>query len=137
MAYCAGRASKATNTGLKPKPASARTRNSRMSGGTLAKEVSSNSMLPSQVPAFSRTEFGIPEIGRIGFHAEQWIVGPFATVTGIVTNAGILLSPEHRNHGAVQIENQSRSPAGQVDESLQQSVVDAMHLFPERVRSVE
>src|SRR5207244_13105851 len=87
--------------------------------------------------SISRTEFGVPEIGRVGFHAEQGIVGPFATVTGIVTDGGIFLFPEHRDHGAVQIENQSRSPAGQVDESLQQSVVDAMHLFPERVRSVE
>src|SRR5213594_2119403 len=68
-AYCADRASRATNTGLKPKPASARTRNSRMSGGTLAKLVSSTSMLP-----------------------------------------------------------------GQVDESLQQSVVDAVHLLPEGIR---
>src|ERR1039458_1943807 len=39
--YCVGRVSRALKIGWKPKPASARTRSSRMSGGTLAKQVRS------------------------------------------------------------------------------------------------
>jgi hypothetical protein len=46
-------------------------------------------------------------------------------------------SPEYLNHGAAQIEDQSGAVNGQVDESLQQPVVDAVHLLPEGIRSVE
>jgi hypothetical protein len=56
---------------------------------------------------------------------------------GDVTDYGILLFPEYRDHGAVQVENQSGSTAWKVNESLQQSVVDAMHLFPKRIGGVE
>jgi hypothetical protein len=75
-------------------------------------------------------------MNSLPFHTEQWVVGFLATIAGIVTDGGILLFPEYRNHGAVQIEDQSGALRGQVDESLQQSVVDAVHLLPEGVRCV-
>src|ERR1019366_5964188 len=82
------------------------------------------------------TEFGVPEVGRIGLDAEQWIVGFLSTIAGIVTDGGIFLIAEYRHHRAVQIEDQSGALSGQVDERLQQSVVDAVRLLPEGVRCV-
>jgi hypothetical protein len=54
------------------------------------------------------------------------MVGAFAPVTGVVTDGGVFLPSEHRDHGAVEIEDQPGSAAGKVNESWQQSVVDSM-----------
>ena len=50
--------------------------------------------------------------------------------------AASLLIAEHRNHSAVQVKDQSGSLSGPMDKSLQQSVIDAVHLLPESVRCV-
>src|ERR1700683_2559276 len=84
----------------------------------------------------SGAEFCIPEEGGIGFHAEKWVVGLLATIAGIVADGGILLIAEHCNHSAVQIKDQSGSLSGPMYESLQQSVIDAVHLLPENVGCV-
>ncbi len=83
------------------------------------------------------TQFGIPEIGRVGFDAQERIVRTFASITGVVADLGTLLTPEDRHHAAVEIEDQTGSVVGYVNEILQQSIIHAMYLPQKRVRSLK
>ena len=69
------------------------------------------------------TQFGIPEVGRVGLDAEQGVLRALATIPGIVADGRILLTFEHRDHTAVEIKDQTRSVAWEMDELLQQSVI--------------
>src|SRR5579862_208835 len=81
-------------------------------------------------------QFGIPQIGGVGFQAQQRIIGTLASITGIVANLRLLLTPEHRDYTAVEIKDQAGTVLRQVDETLQQSIIHPVHLFQERVRSM-
>jgi hypothetical protein len=50
----------------------------------------------------------------------------------MVADGRVLLTPEHWDHTAIEVKAQARSMVWQVDEVLPQSVLDAVHLFPER-----
>jgi hypothetical protein len=80
-------------------------------------------------------QFGIPQIGGVGFQAQQRIIGTLTSVTGIVADLRLLLTPEHRDHTAVEIKDQAGPVLWQVDEILQQSIIHPMQLFQERVAS--
>src|ERR1035441_1105073 len=82
----------------------------------------------------TRAQFGIPEIGRIGFDTQQRIVRTLAAITRIVPDLGFLLTPENCDHAAVEIKDQTGSMVWQMDERLQQSIIHAIHLLSERVR---
>ena len=71
------------------------------------------------------------QIRRIGFDTQQWIVGSLTAIAGIVADLGTVLVPEDRHHRTVEIENKAGAVLGPVNNILQQSIVDAMELFPE------
>ena len=108
-----------------------------MSRGTLRK--ASRHQFHAAIPCagVAWTQFGIPEIGRVGFDAQERIVRTFASITGVVADLGTLLTPEDRHHAAVEIEDQTGSVVGYVNEILQQSIIHAMHLPQKRVRSLK
>ena len=76
----------------------------------------------------ARTQFRIPEIGRVGFNAQQRVVGTLPAITRIVADLGALLTPENCHHGAVEIQDEPGSAVGKVDESLQQSIIHTVQL---------
>jgi hypothetical protein len=59
------------------------------------------------------------------------IVGTLAPVARVVADLGSILVSEDSDHGTVEIKDQAGAVLGPVDEMLQQSIVDAMNLFPE------
>jgi hypothetical protein len=54
-----------------------------------------------------------------------------------VADLGAILASEDSDDGAVEVEDQAGTVIGLVDESLQQSIVDPMKLFPETGRCLE
>ena len=82
-------------------------------------------------------EFGVPEIRRIGFDTQQGIVGSLTAIAGIVADLGAVLVSEDRHHRTVEIEDKARAMLRLVNEVLQQSIIDAMELFPEAGRRLE
>src|ERR1019366_180389 len=76
-------------------------------------------------------------VGRVGLDAKQGVIRALAPITGIVADGRILLTSKHRDHTAVEIQDQTRSVVWEMNEILQQSVIHAVHLLPERVRSSE
>jgi ribosomal protein S13 len=89
------------------------------------------------VPVFSSSQHGIPKIRGVGFDTQQRVIGSLTAIAGIVTDLSAVLMSEHRYDRAVEIKNEAGAMFGQVDEFLQQSVVDAMKLFPETVWCLE
>jgi hypothetical protein len=85
----------------------------------------------------TRTQFRVPEIGRVGFDAQQWVVRALAAITRIVADLGILLTSENCDHTAIEIKDQAGSVVRHVDEILQQPVIHAVHLSQERATSLE
>jgi hypothetical protein len=122
-------------TGLNPKPASARTRNSRIWWYI---DETRCQQFHATIPCagIAGSQFGIPQIGGVGFQAQQRIVGTFAPVTGIVTDLCLLLAPEHRDHTAIEVKDQAGAVVWPVDETLQQSIIHSVHLLQKRVRSL-
>src|SRR5258707_15036218 len=117
------RSSSKSKTGPFPKPASARTRNSRMAEGLERKQQANNFSLPAQLPSSPRRNSDIPEEGGICFYTKQWVIGPLAAITRIVANFSAFLMTEGCHHCAVQIEKETRAMFWQVDEPLQQTIV--------------
>jgi len=78
-------------------------------------------------------QFGIPQIGGVGFQAQQRVVGTLAPITRIVADLRLLLTPKHGDHGAVEIKDQAGAVVWPVDELLQQSIVHPVHLFQKGV----
>src|SRR5579862_6744401 len=83
------------------------------------------------------TELGVPEVGRVGFHAQQWVIRTFSAIARIVANLGPVLMAEDGHDRAVEIKDEPGTVIGQMNESLQQSIVYAMQLFPEPLWGVE
>ena len=82
-------------------------------------------------------QLGIPKIGGVRFDTEQRVVGSLTTIAGIVADLSTVLTSKHRYDRAVKIKNEAGAMFGHVNELLQQSIVDAMKLFPETVRCLE
>src|SRR5712692_10066569 len=57
-------------------------------------------------------QFGVPQIRRVGLDAQQGVVRSLATITGIVADLGIFLTPEHSDNTTVEIKDQARPVAG-------------------------
>jgi hypothetical protein len=73
----------------------------------------------------------------VGFAAEKRVVRALAPVARVIADLGSNLVSENGDSGTVEIKDQARAVLGPVDEMLQQSVVEAMNLFPETVRRLE
>ena len=54
-------------------------------------------------------EFGIPEVGGVGLHAQHRIIGTLATMAWVVADFRPVLMAEDCDHGAVEIEDQART----------------------------
>jgi len=65
------------------------------------------------------------------------MVGSLTAITGIVADLGTVLVSEDRHHCTVEIEDKAGAVLGPVNKILQQSIVDAMELFPEPGRRLE
>ena len=57
-------------------------------------------------------QFGVPQIGGVGLDAQQRVVRAFATITGIVADLSIFLTPEHSDDTTVKIKDQARPVVG-------------------------
>src|SRR6266516_7092876 len=64
----------------------------------------------------STGRFRIPKVGRVGLHAQQWIVGTLPAITRIVSDCGFLLMAEDGDDGAVQVKYESGTVIGLMDE---------------------
>ena len=82
------------------------------------------------------TELGVPEVGRVGFHAQQWVIRAFSAIARVVANLGPVLMAEDGQDRTVEIKDEPGTVIGQMNETLQQSIVYAMQLFPEPLRGV-
>jgi len=74
----------------------------------------------------SGTQFGIPQIGGVGFDAQQWIVRALAAVAGIVADLGAILVAKDGDDSTVEIEDQTRAVMGPMQEVLQQAIINTM-----------
>jgi hypothetical protein len=66
--------------------------------------------LDAAVPSSCVTsaQFGIPEVGGVGFDAQEQIMRTLATVARVVADVGAVLLSKHGDHGAVEIEDKAR-----------------------------
>jgi len=68
---------------------------------------------------------------RAGLDTQQGIVGSLTTITGVVANLGTVLMAEGRDDRTVEIEDETRTMVGEMNEVVQQSIVYSVKTFPE------
>ena len=52
------------------------------------------------------TEFGVPQVGRVGFDAEQRVIGAFTAIARVVADLRPVLMAEDGDDGAVEIKDE-------------------------------
>ena len=85
----------------------------------------------------SGAQFGIPQERTIRLDTQQRVVAALAAILGVVTDLGSVLMAEHRYDRAIEVKDQAGAVFRPVDELLQQSIIDAMQLFPQKRRCME
>ena len=83
------------------------------------------------------TELGVPEVGRVGLHAQQWVIRTFSAIARVVANLSPVLMAEDGHDRAVEIEDEARAVIELMDEGFQHSIVYAIQLFPESLRCMD
>jgi len=86
--------------------------------------------LPLHVVATGSSALRVATVSReslagrgVGFQAEQRVIGSLAAIAGIVAHLSPFLMTEYGEHGAVEIEDETRAVLRQVNQPLEQSII--------------